>query len=65
MNRRFSANKIFNGCAALTGTVPAELLWGDAGITWSDTSQAFAGCSAAIRAQVPEAWGGTLAEPEA
>jgi len=65
VNRRFSANKIFNGCAALTGTVPAELLWGDAGITWSDTSQAFAGCSAAIRAQVPEAWGGTLAEPEA
>lgn len=62
VHRRISADKIFNGCAALTGTVPADLLWGDAGIVWSDTAEAFSGCSASVRAQVPVAWGGTMNE---
>lgn len=55
---------IFRGCASLTGTVPAAILWEDMRIVWQNTANAFTGCSAAIRAQVPESWGGTGSEIE-
>lgn len=50
---------IFGGAGLLYGTVPADLLWNDTTITWVNTEQAFADCSAEIRAQVPVSWGGT------
>jgi len=62
LSRRVRAIEIFKDCSSLTGTVPADLLWNDTGIIWSDTANAFSGCSAAIRAQVPVSWGGTMAE---
>ena len=52
----------FCGCAALTGTLPAGILWEDSARLWS-AEAAFGGCSDAIRAQVPASWGGTMGEP--
>jgi hypothetical protein len=60
--RRIRALELFLNCSSLTGTVPADLLWNDTGIVWSDTANAFRGCSADLRAQVPVSWGGTLAQ---
>lgn len=54
-------NNLFAGMTSLTGTVPAEKLWGNTSVNWKNTSTAFAGCPAAILAQVPESWGGLLA----
>lgn len=51
--------QVFWGCSNISGTVPADLLWNDTTITWVNTGQAFADCSAEIRAQVPVSWGGT------
>ena len=59
------ANNIFNGCAKMTGIVPAELFWANKRVKWINTSTAFVGCSPEIRAQVPVSWGGTNTnEPE-
>lgn len=55
-------NSLFYGCAKLTGTVPADMLWGNTKIKWLNTTNCFSGCSDAIRAQVPVSWGGTKAE---
>lgn len=57
-----SANGMFKWCNHLTGTVPANLLWNNPDITWTNTSTAFANSSAEIRAQVPTSWGGTASE---
>ena len=65
LSRRIKAIDIFKNCSNLTGTVPADLLWDDANIIWSDTANAFAGCSESIRAQVPVTWGGTNTEIQA
>ena len=59
---RIRAIDLFKNCSHLTGTVPANLLWDDPNVIWSDTANAFKGCSAAIRAQVPVSWGGTMVE---
>ena len=59
IGKAYTIDWIFNGCAKLYGTVPADKLWGDPNIKWSNTSHAFGGCSADIRAQVPVSWGGT------
>ena len=48
--------------AKLTGTVPADILWKDKTIQWSNTERAFAGCPAEIRSQVPVSWGGTASD---
>lgn len=52
-------DRTFNGCAKLTGTLPANMLWKRAHIRWINTVSTFAGCSDAIRAQAPTSWGGT------
>jgi hypothetical protein len=42
------------------GTViPADKLWNDKTKNWQDTTKAFRGCAAEIRAQVPTSWGGS------
>ena len=61
----YSAEKAFNGCVGLTGTVPAAKLWENTKIKWTNTADAFIGCSDAIRAQVPVSWGGTNEEIDA
>lgn len=53
----------FSGCAALTGTVPASVLWNDMVINWTHANT-FKDCPAAILSQVPESWGGTGSEVE-
>lgn len=57
-NRKVDLSSTFYSCAALTGTVPADILWRDSSKLWS-AEAAFGGCSDAIRAQVPTSWGGT------
>lgn len=57
-NRKVDLSSTFYNCAALTGTVPADILWKDSSKLWS-AEAAFDGCSDAIRAQVPTSWGGT------
>lgn len=61
-NKVIYVGELFRRCAKLTGTVPADKLWNDRSITWLDTENAFEGCSAAIRAQVPVSWGGTASD---
>lgn len=48
----------------VTGTVPADILFNDLSLNWVGESNAFYGCSAEIRAQVPVSWGGTLPDTE-
>ena len=52
-------DRTFKGCAKLTGTPPANMLWNNTHIRWVNTKEAFTGCSDEIRAQVPVSWGGT------
>lgn len=54
--------RLFFNCAKIFGMVPADKLWDNKQVTWLNTSQAFEGCSDAIRAQVPTSWGGTMTE---
>lgn len=61
----YDINKVFYNCKKLYGTVPASKLWENTDIVWTNTANAFAGCSDAIRAQVPTSWGGTNTEIEA
>jgi len=58
-----SANRLFNDCIKLYGTVPADVLWRDITVSWEDTEHCFEGCSEEIRIQVPVSWGGTSSEP--
>lgn len=57
-NRKVDLSSTFYNCTALTGTVPADILWKDSSKLWS-VEAAFDGCSEAIRAQIPTSWGGT------
>ena len=59
-----SVKDAFRGCVALTGTVPADKLWRNTKIKWTDTAYAFADCSEAIRLQVPVSWGGLNEEED-
>ena len=56
-------SRCFYGCASLTGTVPASILWNDMRVVWSHANT-FTGCPAAMLAQIPTSWGGTAAEVE-
>jgi hypothetical protein len=58
---KLSVNNMFSN-SGITGTVPADKLWNDSNIEWTDTETAFIGCSDEIRAQVPESWGGTASD---
>jgi hypothetical protein len=55
----YGVQNAFNNCRSLTGTVPANKLWNNPFVTWSNTASCFAKCSDEIRAQVPVSWGGT------
>jgi hypothetical protein len=57
--KTINMDRAFTACANLTGTVPADKLWNDHRIEWTNTSSCFSKCSDDIRAQVPESWGGT------
>ena len=56
-------SRCFYGCASLTGTVPAAILWNDMRVVWTHANT-FTGCSPEILAQVPTSWGGTASEVE-
>ena len=56
-------SRCFYGCASLTGTVPASILWNDMRVVWTHANT-FTGCPAALLAQIPTSWGGTAAEVE-
>lgn len=58
-SRALNVTNLFRDCAALTGTIPANKLWGDGAVGWSNTGAVFTGCSEAILAQAPTTWGGT------
>jgi hypothetical protein len=58
LGNTYSVRQLFEA-TKITGTVPAHLLWENKSIEWIETSNAFSGCSDAIRAQVPVSWGGT------
>ena len=55
-------NNLFNDARVITGTVPANLLWNNTNVTWTNTSAVFANCPAEIRSQVPVSWGGTASD---
>jgi hypothetical protein len=49
----------FANCRKLTGTAPAHLLWNAPNITWSDTTDCFAGCTGLTNYnEIPASWGG-------
>ena len=54
-----NVNRLFYGDISLTGTVPASKLWENTNVVWTNTAEAFVGCSNDIRSQVPTSWGGT------
>lgn len=48
---------MFGRCSQITGTVPAEKLWNNTGITWSNTSGCFNGCSGLTNySEIPTGW---------
>ena len=59
ISHEINVSAMCKNCAKLYGTVPANVLWDDRRITWSNPVNAFRGCSAEIRKQVPKSWGGT------
>ena len=61
LHKEINVEKLFNS-TAISGTVPANLLWNDSNITWKNTSNTFSNCSNEIRAQVPVSWGGTASD---
>jgi hypothetical protein len=58
---KLSVKDMFSN-SGITGTVPADKLWNDSNIEWTDTETAFINCSEEIRAQVPVSWGGTASD---
>lgn len=58
LHKEINVENLFNS-TAISGNVPANLLWNDSNITWKNTSNTFSNCSDEIRAQVPVSWGGT------
>lgn len=59
--KKLDFQAVFSG-SKITGTVPADILWKDKTIQWSNTERAFASCPAEIRSQVPISWGGTASD---
>ena len=60
----YNMTGLFYQCESMTGTVPAEKLWGNKSVNWTNTATCFAECSAEIRAQVPVSWGGTMLDEQ-
>lgn len=61
IDRSINVDRTFNECKLITGTINSNVLWGNEGIEFKNTSKTFAYCPAEIQAQVPTAWGGTVA----
>lgn len=57
-----NVKQMFRYAGKLYGTVPAHRLWNRKDITWTNTEEAFKGCAASIREQVPVSWGGTASD---
>lgn len=57
--KSFSMNYAFYNTQKLTGTVPADRLWGNKAINWGTTVGCFKDSSEKIRSQVPTSWSGT------
>ena len=57
---KIDTTNIFRNCIALSGTVPADILWQNKYVEWNTSNRnMFLGCSTDIRSQVPVSWGGT------
>lgn len=54
-----SLDSVFSKCKNLYGVIPANKLWNNKNITWTNTENCFAECSKQIIAQAPVSWGGT------
>lgn len=61
-NTTINVNNLFQGCAKLPTEDLGALFWNRPNVTWTNTENAFAGCSDELRALVPASWGGTLEE---
>ena len=62
VSNEISGGNLFYGCENLSGTINdtiANLFWNNDTINWTNTADAFTGCSDELRAQVPVSWGGT------
>lgn len=55
-NAPISMLNAFTECKAIKGTVPANMLWNNDKVSFTDTSNCFSNCSAEILAQVPDTW---------
>ena len=61
-NSSVNVHAAFRNCKKIYGTVPANKLWNNKDIIWTNTTTCFSGCSDEIRAQVPISWGGTASD---
>ncbi len=62
VSNEINAKNLFYGCNAISGTINdtiANLFWNNDTINWTNTADAFTGCSAELRANIPVSWGGT------
>lgn len=55
-------NNLFSNCSKMHGIIPANKLWNNKKINWTNTIDVFTGCSEEIRAQAPVSWGGTASD---
>ena len=61
-NFDLDVKQLFNGCVSLPAEDLAPIFWGNPNIRWTNTAEAFSGCSDELRALVPESWGGTATD---
>lgn len=56
-------DNIFTSCKSMPGTVPADMLWNNKNVKFTNTTYAFWGNTPdAIRSQVPASWGGMASD---
>lgn len=63
LNECISMKEVFNGCSSLYSTTSDQwkmMTFKDGNIIWTDTANAFANCSDALRSQIPISWGGLV-----
>ena len=63
LNECISMKEVFNGCSSLYSTTSDQwkmTTFKDGNIIWTDTANAFANCSDALRSQIPISWGGLV-----
>ena len=61
-DKSVNMDRCFNECGFLTGTIPANKLWEDTDVVFTNTSQCFRKTPVDLKAQAPVSWGGTLTE---